>query len=116
MLESPTGGAHSNRLRLEGKVAVITGSSSGIGLATAKRFAAEGAFVFMNGRNQGRLDAAVETIGLNVRGIQGDIANLADLDRLFEVVRSEKGRIDILYANAGAGAGSPPGRGERSAF
>ncbi len=107
MLESSTGGALSNRLRLEGKVAVITGSSSGIGLATAKRFAAEGAFVFMNGRNQERLDAAVETIGLNVRGIQGDVANLADLDRLFEVVRSEKGRIDILYANAGAGAGSP---------
>ena len=96
-------------LRLDGKVAVITGSTSGIGLATAKRFVAEGAFVFINGRRQQTLDAAVEEIGRNVRGIQGDVASLADLDRLFDVVGSVKGRIDILYANAGAGGGSPLG-------
>jgi NAD(P)-dependent dehydrogenase (short-subunit alcohol dehydrogenase family) len=95
------------RLRLEGKIAVITGSSSGIGLATAKRFAAEGAFVFMNGRTRETLSAAVEAVGGNARGIQGDVASLPDLDRLFEVVKTEKGRIDILYANAGAGGGSP---------
>ena len=107
MREPTSGDGPLPRLRLEGKIAVITGSSSGIGLATAKRFAAEGAFVFMNGRNQKTLSAAVETIGGNVRGIQGDVANLSDLDRLFEVVKSEKGRIDILYANAGTGGGSP---------
>ena len=94
-------------VRLEGKIAVITGSTSGIGLATAKRFVAEGAFVFINGCSQQTLDAAVDEIGRNVRGIQGDIASLADLDRLFRIVGSEKGRIDILYANAGAGGGSP---------
>ena len=97
---------HSKQLRLNGKIAVITGSTSGIGLATAKRFVAEGAFVFINGRNQQALDAAAEAIGHNVFGVQGDIASLSDLARLFRIVESEKGRIDILYANAGAGGGS----------
>src|ERR1700710_225175 len=90
----------SKPLRLDGKIAVITGSTSGIGLAAAKRFVGEGAFVFINGRDQQRLDAAVEAVGRNVRGIQGDVANLEDLDHLFGVVASEKGQIDILYTNA----------------
>ena len=86
-----------------GKVAVITGANSGIGLATAKRFAAEGARVFMTGRRQKELDAAVAEVGHNSRGVQGDVANLADLDRLFAVVKDEAGAIDILFANAGVG-------------
>jgi NAD(P)-dependent dehydrogenase (short-subunit alcohol dehydrogenase family) len=82
--------------RLNGKVAVITGANSGIGLATAKRFAAEGAWVFMTGRRQKDLDAAVTEVGHNSRGVQGDVANLADLDRPFAVVKDEAGAIDIL--------------------
>ena len=89
--------------RLEGKVAVITGANSGIGLASAKRFAAEGARVFMTGRRKKELDAAVAEVGHNSRGIEGDVANLADLDRLFAVVKDEAGAIDILFANAGGG-------------
>jgi NAD(P)-dependent dehydrogenase (short-subunit alcohol dehydrogenase family) len=89
--------------RLEGKVAVITGANSGIGLATAKRFAAEGARVFMTGRRKKELDAAVVEVGHSSRGIQGDVANLSDLDRLFAVVKDEAGAIDILFANAGQG-------------
>ncbi|MBZ2208248.1 SDR family NAD(P)-dependent oxidoreductase [Massilia soli] len=89
--------------KLDGKVAVITGANSGIGLATAKRFAQEGALVFMTGRRQQALDAAVAEVGERARGIQGDIANLADLDRLFEAVRREVGSIDVLFANAGGG-------------
>jgi NAD(P)-dependent dehydrogenase (short-subunit alcohol dehydrogenase family) len=89
--------------KLEGKVAVITGANSGIGLATAHRFAIEGARVFMTGRRQAELDAAVAAVGHNARGIQGDIANLADLDRLFDTVREEAGSIDVLFANAGGG-------------
>ena len=89
--------------RLEGKVAVITGANSGIGLASAKRFAAEGARVFMTGRRKKELDAAVTEVGHNSRGIEGDVANLADLDRLFAVVKDEAGAIDILFANAGGG-------------
>lgn len=93
--------------KLDGKVAVITGASSGIGLASAKRFASEGARVFMTGRRQSELDAAVASVGHGARGIQGDIANLDDLDRLFEVVRAEAGRIDVLFANAGSGEFMP---------
>ena len=89
--------------RLDGKVAVITGANSGIGLACAKRFAQEGARVFMTGRRQAELDAAVAEVGGNARGVQGDIADLADLDRLYTTVRAEAGRIDVLLANAGGG-------------
>jgi NAD(P)-dependent dehydrogenase (short-subunit alcohol dehydrogenase family) len=92
-----------NMSKLQGKVAVITGANSGIGLATAKRFASEGARVFMTGRRQAELDKAVAEVGHGARGVQGDVANLADLDRLYEVVREEAGQIDILFANAGSG-------------
>jgi NAD(P)-dependent dehydrogenase (short-subunit alcohol dehydrogenase family) len=89
--------------KLADKVAVITGGNSGIGLATAKRFVAEGAYVFITGRRQKELDAAVKEIGSNVTGIQSDVANLAELDRLYDTVRNKKERIDILFANAGVG-------------
>ncbi len=89
--------------RLEGKVAVVTGANSGIGLASAKRFASEGARVFMTGRRQAELDKAVAEVGHDARGVQGDVASLADLDRLYRVVREEAGRIDVLLANAGGG-------------
>src|SRR3989440_4948165 len=95
--------------KLEGKVAVITGGSSGIGLATAQQFASEGAHVFITGRRQSELDAAVKQIGNNATGIQGDVSNLADLDRLFDTVKKQEGRIDILFANAGGGEFAPLG-------
>jgi NAD(P)-dependent dehydrogenase (short-subunit alcohol dehydrogenase family) len=87
--------------RLEGKIAVITGGNSGIGLATAQRFVQEGAYVFITGRRHDELDKAVKQIGKNVIGVQGDVSNLADLDRLYETVKQQKGRIDVLFANAG---------------
>jgi NAD(P)-dependent dehydrogenase (short-subunit alcohol dehydrogenase family) len=90
--------------KLDNKVAVITGGTSGMGLATAKRFVAEGAFVFIMGRRQQELDAAVRDMGgSHVTGVQGDIAKLTDLDRLYEIVKSQKGRVDIVFANAGVG-------------
>src|SRR5207344_1212481 len=89
--------------KLEGKIAVITGGNSGIGLVTAQRFVAEGAYVFITGRRQSELDAAVRQIGKNVNGVQSDVSNLADLDRLYAAVKEQKGRIDILFANAGVG-------------
>jgi len=89
--------------RLQGKVAVITGANSGIGLAAAKLFAAEGAQVFMTGRRKKELDAAVAEVGENARGVVSDISKLADLDHLFAVVRDEAGKIDVLFANAGGG-------------
>jgi len=95
--------------KLEGKVAVITGGNSGLGLATAERFVAEGAYVFITGRRQAELDAAVKRLGKNVSGVQGDISNLGDLDRLYASVKEQKGRIDILFANAGLGAFVPLG-------
>jgi NAD(P)-dependent dehydrogenase (short-subunit alcohol dehydrogenase family) len=95
--------------RLAGKVAVITGGNSGIGLATAKLFAEEGAHVFITGRRQAELDAAVKHIGKNVTGVQGDVAKLSDLDRLFSVIKKEKGHIDVLFANAGGGDFMPLG-------
>ncbi|MGC2681471.1 MAG: glucose 1-dehydrogenase [Candidatus Nitrosopolaris sp.] len=87
--------------RLDGKIAVITGGNSGIGLATAQRFVQEGAYVFITGRRQSELDKAVKQIGKNVTGVQSDVSNLADLDRLYETVKQQKGRIDVLFANAG---------------
>jgi NAD(P)-dependent dehydrogenase (short-subunit alcohol dehydrogenase family) len=87
--------------KLDGKIAVITGATSGMGLATAKRFVAEGAYVFITGRRRPQLDQAVALIGRNVTAVQGDAANLADLDRLFETVKHSKGRIDVLFASAG---------------
>jgi NAD(P)-dependent dehydrogenase (short-subunit alcohol dehydrogenase family) len=86
--------------KLQGKVAIITGGSSGIGLATAMRFIAEGAHVFITGRRQTELDKAVAQLGKNVTAIQGDVANLADLDRLYETVAAKKSKIDIVFANA----------------
>lgn len=95
--------------KLEGKIAVITGGNSGIGLATAKRFVSEGAYVFITGRRQNELDAAVSEIGQNVIGIQSDVSNLVDLDRLYNNVRDKKGHIDILFANAGIAQFAPIG-------
>jgi NAD(P)-dependent dehydrogenase (short-subunit alcohol dehydrogenase family) len=89
--------------KLDGKVAVITGATSGIGLASAKLFVAEGAYVFITGRRQKELDEAVKAIGINVTGVRGDASNLADLDRLYETVKTGKGQLDILFANAGVG-------------
>jgi NAD(P)-dependent dehydrogenase (short-subunit alcohol dehydrogenase family) len=92
--------------KLDGKVAVITGATSGMALAGAKLFVNEGAYVFISGRKQDALDQAVERIGRNVTGVRGDSANLGDLDRLFETVKREKGSIDVLWASAGTGAQS----------
>ena len=89
--------------RLQGKVAVITGGTEGIGLATATLFAREGAYVFITGRRRKELDEAVKAIGSNVTGIQGDVSKLADLDRLYETVKAEGRRIDVVFANAGFG-------------
>ena len=89
--------------KLEGKTAVITAATSGMALATAKLFVEEGAYVFITGRRKEKLDEAVKLIGKNVTGIQGDAANLTDLDRLYETVKRERGKIDILFASAGQG-------------
>jgi NAD(P)-dependent dehydrogenase (short-subunit alcohol dehydrogenase family) len=95
--------------KLEGKTAVITGGTEGIGLAAAKLFVKEGAYVFITGRRQKELDDAVKEIGTNVSGVQGDIAQLADLDRLYDTISRVKGRIDIVFANAGVGEFVPLG-------
>ena len=95
--------------KLQGKVAVITGGTTGIGLATARLFVKEGAYVFVMGRRQQELDEAVKAIGSNVTGIQGDIAKLTDLDRLYEAVKT-KGRIDVVFANAGVAEFAPLGK------
>ena len=95
--------------KLEGKVAVITGGSSGMALASAKLFVEEGAYVFITGRKQEQLDKAVKLIGRNVTGVRGDAANLDDLDRLFDTVKREKGKIDVLFASAGKGEAVPLG-------
>ena len=90
--------------RLAGKTAVVTGGGSGIGLASAKRFIDEGAFVYIFGRRQAALDAAVATLGKNARAVQGSVADPADLDRLYATIKAERGGLDILFANAGTGA------------
>src|ERR1700723_1344802 len=95
--------------KLGGKIALITGGTSGIGLATAQRFVNEGAYVFITGRDQSRLDEAVKKIGSNVSGVQGDVANLKDLDHLFAQIQKEKGRLDIVFANAGIARYAPLG-------
>ena len=95
--------------KLEGKIALITGGNSGIGLATAKRFVNEGAFVFVTGRRDAELAAAVKEIGRNVAGTQGDVSNLADLDRLFAQIKRENGKLDIVFANAGVARFAPFG-------
>jgi NAD(P)-dependent dehydrogenase (short-subunit alcohol dehydrogenase family) len=102
--------------RLEGKIAVITGANSGIGLASAKRFVAEGAHVYITGRRPQELDEAIKAIGAGATAIQGDVSNLEDLDRLFANVRSDHGHMDILFANAGLGAREPLGKITVSTF
>src|SRR5437879_7347519 len=87
--------------KLEGKIALVTGGNSGIGLATARQFVNEGAYVFITGRREPELAAAVNEIGTNVTAVQGDVSNLGDLDRLFAQVRREKGKLDVVFANAG---------------
>jgi NAD(P)-dependent dehydrogenase (short-subunit alcohol dehydrogenase family) len=96
--------------KLLGKVAVITGGTEGIGLAAALLFVKEGAYVFITGRRQKELDEAVTAIGSNVTGVQGDVAKQADLDRLYETVAKVKGKIDIIFANAGVGEFGPFGK------
>jgi NAD(P)-dependent dehydrogenase (short-subunit alcohol dehydrogenase family) len=89
--------------KLQGKVAVVTGGNSGIGLATAKRFVKEGAYVFITGRRQKELDAAVKQIGSNVTAVQGDVSKIEDIERLYQTVAKQKDRLDIVFANAGVG-------------
>ncbi len=96
--------------KLAGKIAVITGGSSGIGLATAHRFVDEGAYVFITGRRKSELDAAVTEIGREVTGIQSDVSVLADVDRLYAEIKERKGKLDIVFANAGTGAFAPLGQ------
>src|SRR5713101_8669891 len=95
--------------KLEGKIALITGGNSGIGLATAKRFVNEGAYVFLTGRRDPELAAAVQAIGRHVTGVQGDVSNFGDLDRLFARIKREKGTLDIVFANAGVAEYAPIG-------
>ncbi len=97
-------------MRLAGKTALITGGNSGIGLATAKQFVKEGAYVFITGRRETELTAAAKDIGGNVSGIPGDVSNLGDLDRLFARIKREKGKLDIVFANAGVAKYAPLGK------
>jgi len=99
-----------NMGKLEGKIGLITGGNSGIGLATAKRFVNEGAYAFITGRRKPELDGAVKQIGRDVTGVQGDVSNLEDLDRLFAQIKREKGKLDIVFANAGVARYAPFGR------
>ncbi len=95
--------------KLDGKIALITGGNSGIGLATAKQFVSEGAYVFITGRRDAELAAAVKDIGRNVTGVQGDVSKPGDLDRLFAQIKREKGRLDVVFANAGVAKFAPFG-------
>src|SRR5207245_8235319 len=96
--------------KLEGKTALITGGNSGIGLATAKQFVNEGAYVFITGRREQELAAAIKEIARNVTGVQGDVSNLGDLDRLFAQIKREKGKLDVVFANAGGAKFAPLGK------
>ncbi|MEK4670025.1 SDR family NAD(P)-dependent oxidoreductase [Niallia sp. FSL R7-0271] len=96
--------------KFEGKIALVTGGTSGIGLATALKFVNEGAYVYITGRRQNELDKAVNQIGKNVTGVQGDISKLEDLDKLYDIIKQEKGKLDILFANAGTGNFLPLGK------
>jgi NAD(P)-dependent dehydrogenase (short-subunit alcohol dehydrogenase family) len=102
--------------KLDGKVALVTGGTSGIGLATAKLFVAEGAHVYVTGRRQEKVDAAVKEIGDRITGVQGDVAKMADLDRLFEQIEREDGKLDIVFANAGAAEYAPFGLVDEAQF
>ena len=95
--------------KLDGKIALVTGGNSGIGLATAKRFVQEGAYVFITGRRDLELDAAAREIGTNVTAVRGDVSNLGDLDRLYAQLKRDKGKLDILFANAGVAKHAPFG-------
>src|ERR1700694_5747339 len=95
--------------KLEGKIALITGGNSGIGLATAQQFVNEGAYVFITGRREQELARAVKEIGKNVTGVQGDVSNLGDLDRLLAQIKRDKGKLDIVFANAGVAKYAPFG-------
>src|SRR6266436_4172494 len=96
--------------KLEGKIALVTGGNSGIGLATARQFVSEGAYVFITARRDAQLAAAVKEIGRNVTGVQGDVSNLGDLDRLFAQIKREKGKLDVVFANAGVAKYAPFGK------
>src|SRR6266849_2579507 len=102
--------------KLEGKIALITGGSTGIGLATAKEFVSEGAYVFRTGRRESELNAAVKEIGSNVTAVQGDVSKLDDLDRLFAQIKQEKGKLDIVFANAGIAKYAPLGQTSEELF
>ena len=96
--------------KLEGKIALVTGGNSGIGLATAKRFVNEGAYVFITGRRDAELAAAVKEIGRNVSAVRGDVSKLSDLDSLFAQIKREKGKLDVVFANAGVAKYAPLGK------
>jgi NAD(P)-dependent dehydrogenase (short-subunit alcohol dehydrogenase family) len=96
--------------KLEGKIALITGGNSGIGLATARRFVEEGAYVFITGRREPEISGAIQKIGSNVTGVQGDVSKLGDLDRLFDRIQREKGKLDVVFANAGIAKYAPLGK------
>ena len=102
--------------KLEGKIALVTGGSTGIGLATAKEFVSEGAYVFITGRRESELNAAVKEIGSNVTAVQGDVSKLDDLDRLFAQIKQEKGKLDIVFANAGIAKYAPLGQTSEELF
>src|ERR1700761_1019867 len=95
--------------KLEGKIALVTGGSSGIGLATAKQFIKEGAFVYITGRRQAELDAAAQALGSQAKAIRADASNLAELDTLYTQIQQEKNRLDVLFVNAGGGSFAPLG-------
>jgi NAD(P)-dependent dehydrogenase (short-subunit alcohol dehydrogenase family) len=96
--------------KLEGRIALVTGGTSGIGLAAAKRFVAEGAYVFITGRREKEVASAVQSIGGGVTGVQGDVSQIGDLERLFAQIKQEKGHLDILFANAGTAKYAPLGK------